>query len=448
VALSFDGQRAFEIVRRLSVDIGSRMMGSEADMVAGEYIKDSFRSLGLPVTEQEYEVPTAELLEGTIEVLDPPLGRIPGRPMLLPPDTPPGGLTGELVYVEGDQEPFVGPHLKGKVVLWSFPPCALYDGLRRLLSFGAAAVLVVFPAPHVEPKQFHLAPGKVAPYEPVPTFWVRLDDALRIRREGARTVRLVQRTAVRTGKTSNIIAELKGTTCPDEIVVIGGHRDTVPDLAGATDNASGVAVTLELARLFAQRGSKRTIRFVAWGAEEAGLVGSRYYCRDLKKRDKEQRSESGFVKGRDKTELDKHVLGISVDVVGMTIGHNNCAVLGPVDLTSSLRVLSKEMGVPHIVGESEYSTDHEPFAWVGVPGVGFGRLGGAAVYMHGPEDTIDLMDADTLGAIGGLIDTFLVRSAGEAQNWPFPREVPESASKIARREMEVRGEPMDDAAKA
>ena len=66
------------------------------------------------------------------------------------------------------------------------------------------------------------------------------------------------------------------------------------------------------------------------------------------------------------------------------------------------------------------------------------------MYMHGPEDSIELMDPGTLGSIGGFIDTFLVRTAGEAQSWPFPREVPESSAKIARNEMEIRGEVIEE----
>ena len=72
-----------------------------------------------------------------------------------------------------------------------------------------------------------------------------------------------------------MIAEVTGTLQPEEIIVVGAHYDTTPDLPGASDNAGGVGVVMELARLYAERGSKRTLRFVAWGAEEGGLIGSR-----------------------------------------------------------------------------------------------------------------------------------------------------------------------------
>ena len=66
----------------------------------------------------------------------------------------------------------------------------------------------------------------------------------------------------------NIEAEKRGTKKPDEIIVIGGHYDSVMDCPGANDNATGAAATLELARLFAQKQTDRTLRFVEFTNEE------------------------------------------------------------------------------------------------------------------------------------------------------------------------------------
>jgi len=63
----------------------------------------------------------------------------------------------------------------------------------------------------------------------------------------------------------NIEAEVRGG---DEIVVIGAHYDTVIGAPGADDNGSGVAAMLALARVFADRKQKRTLRFVAFANEE------------------------------------------------------------------------------------------------------------------------------------------------------------------------------------
>jgi Zn-dependent M28 family amino/carboxypeptidase len=87
----------------------------------------------------------------------------------------------------------------------------------------------------------------------------------------------------------NVEAELRGTELPDEIIVIGAHYDTVYGSPGADDNASGVAGLLELARLFASKPQKRTLRFVAFANEENPnaaweTMGSYEYARECKER--------------------------------------------------------------------------------------------------------------------------------------------------------------------
>ncbi|MGD2184267.1 M28 family peptidase [Lusitaniella coriacea] len=66
----------------------------------------------------------------------------------------------------------------------------------------------------------------------------------------------------------NLAVERLGTEHPEEIVLIGGHYDSAFSSPGANDNATGAAATLELAKLFAQKSAKRTIRFVEFTNEE------------------------------------------------------------------------------------------------------------------------------------------------------------------------------------
>jgi hypothetical protein len=77
----------------------------------------------------------------------------------------------------------------------------------------------------------------------------------------------------------NVIAEIPGTEKPDEFVIIGGHIDSWDGAEGAVDNGTGVATTMEAARLLVAAGAKpkRTIRFMLWSGEEQGLLGSKGY---------------------------------------------------------------------------------------------------------------------------------------------------------------------------
>jgi Zn-dependent M28 family amino/carboxypeptidase len=82
----------------------------------------------------------------------------------------------------------------------------------------------------------------------------------------------------------NLETAIPGGTQAQEIVLVGGHYDTVPVSPGANDNATGTAAVLELARLLAGQQRARTVRFVAFVNEEAPFfktdaMGSRAYAR-------------------------------------------------------------------------------------------------------------------------------------------------------------------------
>ena len=80
---------------------------------------------------------------------------------------------------------------------------------------------------------------------------------------------------------SNVVAEIRGTEKPDEVVIVSGHYDSWdgPGSEGASDNGTGSAAVLESARILNKVGAKpkRTIRFILWTGEEQGLYGSRGY---------------------------------------------------------------------------------------------------------------------------------------------------------------------------
>ena len=86
----------------------------------------------------------------------------------------------------------------------------------------------------------------------------------------------------------NIVAERTGRTHPEQILVVGGHYDTVEGTPGANDNATGVAATLEIARMMRSIECDRTIRFVAFVNEEPPFfqtegMGSLVYARQCRK---------------------------------------------------------------------------------------------------------------------------------------------------------------------
>ena len=85
----------------------------------------------------------------------------------------------------------------------------------------------------------------------------------------------------------SLIAEKVGTRSKDEVLMVIGHIDSVGKaFAGADDNASGVAVMLEMARSLKDYANKKTIRFFISNGEELGLLGATHYAKELEKQNK------------------------------------------------------------------------------------------------------------------------------------------------------------------
>jgi aminopeptidase YwaD len=82
---------------------------------------------------------------------------------------------------------------------------------------------------------------------------------------------------------SNVFAMVKGTRNPDSVIVITAHYDHLGGMGedtyfpGANDNGSGVSFLLSLAKFYAQNPQPYSIAFICFAAEEAGLIGSRYF---------------------------------------------------------------------------------------------------------------------------------------------------------------------------
>jgi aminopeptidase YwaD len=81
----------------------------------------------------------------------------------------------------------------------------------------------------------------------------------------------------------NIVAEKKGTTSPNRVFILGAHYDTVPGSPGADDNASAIAVLLEVARNIQTVPLGCTVRLIAFSLEEYDFIGSTHYVESLKK---------------------------------------------------------------------------------------------------------------------------------------------------------------------
>lgn len=152
---------------------------------------------------------------------------------------------------------------------------------RMLRTFSAAALALVAcsdPAPSpvesVDGVAFQADLTTIAaPRSPGLAHWQEVQDLCADR--FAALGFTVERQAYATG--INVIGVRTGTTRPDERVLVSAHYDSVPNCVGADDNGTGVAGTLEAARVLAEKDHDRTLVVACWDEEERGLIGSSAY---------------------------------------------------------------------------------------------------------------------------------------------------------------------------
>lgn len=234
---------------------------------------------------------------------------------------------------------------------------------------------------------------------------------------------------------SNVVMMLRGATIPDEYVIIGAHYDhlgmggqgsssRMPDTVavhyGADDNASGVALMIELAeRLSAMKPAPaRSILFVAFSGEEMGLLGSKYFVDNVAIAP----SSVNLMVNLDMVGRMKEGNGLQVAGVGTAAGLRD-TVLAHAD--TSLISLS-------FTSEGYGPSDHSAFYGKNIPVLYFTT--GAHLDYHTPLDTPDKLNYDGMVKIGDLLYRVVTAAAGDRVRLAFTEAGPkEQASPMSRR---------------
>ena len=182
----------------------------------------------------------------------------------------------------------------------------------------------------------------------------------------------------------NVVAEITGTEWPDEYVIVQGHIDAWDGAQGACDNGTGVATTLEAARLIssAEIRPRRTIRFVLYSGEEQGLYGSRGY-------------------------VDLHVA--ELENISIVLNHDNGTnYLRGIEATAAMvddfeRVFApvqkldadRPFEIREVPGLRPGPSDHSPFVTAGVPGFHWDQSNeGYRRLHHTQHDTLEEVNAE------------------------------------------------------
>jgi hypothetical protein len=301
-------------VKHLSNNIGPRLSGSAQAEQAVQYVAAEMRKLGLDVRLQKVMVPHWVRGEEKAELVEWP-GMAPATTQKIvlaalggSIATPADGLTADVVVVNSfeDLATLGRDKIQGKIILFNnkydremaasgFGGAAYgqavayrFGGAVAAARFGAVAALVRSAGASQNRLAHTGAMGYQDGVEKIPTAAVSFEDADTIAdlvsQGPVRLHLLLTPQTLPDAPSYNVIADLKGSERPDEVVIVSGHLDSWDLGRGAIDDGAGVAVSMETPFILKQLGlqPKRTIRFIAWMNEENGGRGSAGYAEEQK----------------------------------------------------------------------------------------------------------------------------------------------------------------------
>ncbi|WP_160141808.1 M28 family peptidase [Salicibibacter halophilus] len=280
--LAFDAENSLEHIEHLSENIGVRYAGTDEEKEAADYIKNEFVNLGYPVELQEFDIDEEdEQRLDQLTIVSEDNEEVPLRSSLGSAETDEEGINADVVDAAYGEEGDFPDEVEGNIALIQRGESSFLDAATRASEAGAAGLIITDDTDDLRA----FRPGLSDETVDIPVVGVTQDDGEMLRSEiteDGLTVNLNVQTM--TDEISqNVIAvkEPEEDIEDPEIVYVTAHYDSVAFSPGANDNASGTAHILELARTMQDMSVDKEIRFIAFGYEEGGLNGSRYYLDEL-----------------------------------------------------------------------------------------------------------------------------------------------------------------------
>lgn len=308
-AAALNDDYAYRQLAHLTENIGARPTGSPQATAAAEYVAAEMRKLGLEVRLEQVTVPHWVRGAETAALVEYP-GMVPNTTQKIvltalgaSTSTPTDGLTADIITVDTFEElqALGRDKVAGKIVLFnelfdkqkaaagfgfaSYGEAVRYRGAgpKAAADLGAVAALVRsvgnadYRLPHTG---FSFPAG-------IPAAAVTAEDAdliAHLSAEGKVRMRLTLTPQKLPDETSyNVIADLKGSEHPEQIVVVSGHLDSWDLGTGAIDDGAGVVIAMESAEILQRLHLRpaRTLRVIAWMDEETGGSGAKAYTTEF-----------------------------------------------------------------------------------------------------------------------------------------------------------------------
>ncbi len=224
------------------------------------------------------------------------------------------------------------------------------------------------------------------------------------------------------GMCHNLIAEIPGTDLADEVVMFGAHIDSWHSGTGATDNAAGSAVMMEVARILQSTIDKtglrprRTLRLALWTGEEQGLLGSRAYVNNHLAEADPTGNPVLIKPAQQKVSAYYNLDNGTGRIRGIYLQGNEA-------VQSIFREWLDALGDPDartLTLSNTGGTDHLPFDAVGIPAFQFIQdpVAYGSRTHHSNMDVWDHLIADDLKQAAIVIATFVLQTAQRDERLP------------------------------
>jgi len=403
----FDVEIAVGYLNHLAGELGPRASGTEQERAAAEYMAEVFRGLGYEVEIQQFTY-TAEAEVARIDLADGSSNfafRFSGSS-----NEP---TEGELVDVAGvgNVDDFALADVAGRIAIVDRGVIEFRVKAAHAEAAGAIALIVTNPTLN---ESIGGSLGDDTVSIPILHVGKEAGDEIRAR---LGEIASIPASSPSAGESQNVVARKPAGACR---VVVGGHYDTVPEVDGANDNASGTALTLALAAIWADHPSSSDICFIGFGAEELGLHGSRHYVGQLRLEDR----------------LSEVTAMVNLDAIGD--GRPPYRILASVEISEISNAVAADLQITAGPGSLPLNlgSDHASFSRVGIPVV-FVFPPGAI--LHTPLDNLDNVDLELFEDISRLnhgILACLLQRAGSpiSPSISCGEEEPQSSSRATLEE--------------
>ena len=293
IGAALTSDRAYTRLAYLTDRIGNRLSGSKNLERAIQWALAEMKSDGLDnIRAEKVMVPHWVRGEESLERISPEPRKLSLLGLGNSVSTPPEGIAAEAIVVRSfDELEALGERVRGKIVVYNAPfvnygETVKYrgSGASRAARYGAVAALVrsITPVSLQTPHTGAMTYDEKQPK--IPTAAITIEGAELLQRMNDRgerpTLRLkMEAKFLPDAESANVVAELKGSKNPDEVVLLGGHFDSWDVGQGAQDDGGGVIIAWEAVRLLKELGlrPRRTIRVVLYTNEENGARGGDAY---------------------------------------------------------------------------------------------------------------------------------------------------------------------------